>query len=234
MRCLDPRKMKDEQEKCIADMKEILRYLVEVNKIDIENCDQISNEYRLVLRNERFNSFNTESDRLDHYHRDIMSQNIEYQKLWKITKMLLILSHGQASVERGFSFNKNIERENMTEGTFVAQRIIKDRIIAAGGVLSVPITAKMLISVRSSYSRYKDDLQKKKQENETTEQNSKRKLVLEEIEVIKKRKIEVQKDKDAMVQKADQLYDEAETTRKLALVSQANSLKKSAKEKKQQ
>ena len=50
--------------------------------------------------------------------------------------MLLILSHGQASVERGFSFNKNIERENMTEGTFVAQRIIKDRLIAAGGVLN--------------------------------------------------------------------------------------------------
>ena len=119
----------------------------------------------------------------------------------------------------------------MTEATFVAQRIIKDRLIAAGGVLSVPITAKMLISVRSSSSRYKNDLQKKKKENETTEQNSKRKLVLEEIEVIKKRKIEVQKDKDAMVQKADQLYDEAETTRKLALVSQANSLKKSAKEK---
>ena len=34
-----------------------------------------------------------------------------------------------------------------------------------------------------------------------------------------------------MVQKADQLYDEAETARKLVLASQANSLKKSAKEK---
>ena len=31
---------------------------------------------------------------------------------------------------------ENIERENMTEATFVAQRIIKDRLIAAGGVLN--------------------------------------------------------------------------------------------------
>jgi len=29
-----------------------------------------------------------------------------YSKLWNVVRMLLVLSHGQAAVERGFSINK--------------------------------------------------------------------------------------------------------------------------------
>ena len=54
-----------------------------------------------------------------------------------------MLSRSQASVERGFSVNKEIEVENLHEHSLVAQQ-------AVGGVLNVPITKKLLAATASS------------------------------------------------------------------------------------
>lgn len=43
-----------------------------------------------------------------------------------MTKLALVLSHGQASVERGFSINKELIVENPKELSLVAQRLIVD------------------------------------------------------------------------------------------------------------
>jgi len=42
--------------------------------------------------------------------------------------MVLILSHGNAAVESGFSVNKELLVENMEEETIVAQRVVFDAI----------------------------------------------------------------------------------------------------------
>ena len=55
---------------------------------------------------ELFTSFSLSAFRLDTLMLDTMSINDTYSKLWKVVKMLLVLSHGQATVERGFSMNK--------------------------------------------------------------------------------------------------------------------------------
>jgi len=49
-----------------------------------------------------------------------------YSKLWNVVRMLLVLSHGQAAVERGFSINKQAEEVHLQAETFVAKRIISD------------------------------------------------------------------------------------------------------------
>jgi len=36
-----------------------------------------------------------------------------YSKLWNVVRMLLVLSHGQAAVERGFSMNKQAEEVHL-------------------------------------------------------------------------------------------------------------------------
>ena len=46
--------------------------------------------------------------------------------MWCVFKLLLCLSHGQASVERGFSVNSNLLVENMHEDSLIAQRISHD------------------------------------------------------------------------------------------------------------
>ncbi|KAJ8893124.1 hypothetical protein PR048_005707 [Dryococelus australis] len=42
--------------------------------------------------------------------------------VWNVIKMLLILSHGQASVERSFSANKASKFENLKEASYVSHR----------------------------------------------------------------------------------------------------------------
>ena len=59
--------------------------------------------------------------RLDVLLYDSMVHVSEWADLWDLTRKLLLLSHGQASVERGFSVNKEISVENMTQLTFTAQ-----------------------------------------------------------------------------------------------------------------
>ena len=63
-------------------------------------------------------------------------------KLWPVTKKLLILSRGQATVERGFAIH--IVVENLREVSVVSQRVVYDAIATAGGLCDVPITKSML------------------------------------------------------------------------------------------
>ena len=68
----------------------------------------------------------------------------QHQKLLEVVKICLVVSHGQASVERGFSVNKEVE--NLKDQSVVAQRLICDYAKSVGGVLSVPINKEMLQS----------------------------------------------------------------------------------------
>jgi len=51
-----------------------------------------------------------------------------YSKLQNVVRMLLVLSQGQAAVERGFSINKQAEEVHLQAETFVTRRIICDHV----------------------------------------------------------------------------------------------------------
>ena len=57
---------------------------------------------------EKFVSFRVREDRLDHFLYEELIEKREFEDLWTLFKQLLTLSHGQASVERGFSVNKEV------------------------------------------------------------------------------------------------------------------------------
>ena len=50
----------------------------------------------------------------------------QFSNLKNVFQILLIISHGQALVERGFSTNKQLVDHNMIGETLFAQRIIED------------------------------------------------------------------------------------------------------------
>ena len=83
--------------------------------------------------------------------------------------IVLFLSHDHASVEHGFSVNKQmerakqVERANLCEETFVDQRIVNDHVKADGGVMSVDLSNELLASCASSRG------QKQEQRLTTTE-----------------------------------------------------------------
>ena len=45
-------------------------------------------------------------------------------------KVILNPSHGQASVERGFSINKSVLNVNITEESIVSKKLVRDHMIA--------------------------------------------------------------------------------------------------------
>ena len=51
-----------------------------------------------------------------------------HKMAWPVVQKLLVLSHEQATVERGFSINKEVVVENQTLQSLVARRIVKDHI----------------------------------------------------------------------------------------------------------
>ena len=61
-----------------------------------------------------------------------------------VVKLLLFLSHGQASVERGFSVNKETIADHLSQKALVGWRVICDHVRTVGGVLNVSITKELM------------------------------------------------------------------------------------------
>ena len=57
------------------------------------------------------------------YHR-LLAGSDDYGQLWSVIKMVLLLSHEQATVERGFSANRQVDDDNLHADTFCGRRLI--------------------------------------------------------------------------------------------------------------
>ena len=75
----------------------------------------------------------------------------QLNKLCYIFKILLILSHGQAQVERGFSTNSQILVDNLHSESLIAQRVINDHMkVHELAPYEVKITKKLIDDVKQS------------------------------------------------------------------------------------
>ena len=68
----------------------------------------------------------------------------------------MILSHGNACVESGFSNNKSLLQENMKNESLFTQRMVFDGIQHDGGYLKVNISQGMLRYVCNSCKAYEN------------------------------------------------------------------------------
>ena len=57
--------------------------------------------------------------------------------------MVLVLSHGNAEAERGFSVNKHILQDNMKERLMIAQRVVHQAIAKAGKFTNINIDKQL-------------------------------------------------------------------------------------------
>ena len=135
--------------------------------------------------NPDFQSFIVGESRLDVLFYDSMANVTEWADLWELTKKLLLLSHGQASVERGFSINKEISVENMTAQTLISQRVIKDHLLNVGGVTKVSLTKELLVSASHARQRYQAHLDEEKRKKGEQKRGEKRKATLEELDSLR-------------------------------------------------
>jgi len=154
-------------------------------KLDCDEVMQQFDDFIHTFANGELENFSVADDRLDIFLRSRMAAN--YPKAWSVCELALLLSHGQASIERGFSVNKELVVENQSEQTLSARRIIKDRIIPVNGVTNVEITRNMVLAARIARAKYANYLAQQKEEQEAEKRNKKRKEETDELEGKRKR-----------------------------------------------
>jgi hypothetical protein len=169
-------------------LKKVLAFLVQLQKVNERDCDDIISEFSgyldtiPVVGSDKFCNFNPVCTRVDIFYSEQLKS---FPKLFSLIKMLLVLSHGQASVERGFSVNKEVEVENLMKQSVVAQRVVCEAVKSAGGVSEIKLVNELMTSCSLARQRYTAHLEKAKELKKSEEQKQKRKAVLDEIDEIK-------------------------------------------------
>ncbi|CAL1262687.1 unnamed protein product [Larinioides sclopetarius] len=236
MSCLDPRRMAKQAHSCYRKMKIVLSVLVNCKRLQEKECDSILMEFNsffneVACNSEEFETFDAFKNRLDKFLSKYLEGKKSYQKLWAVIKILLILSHGQAVVERGFSVNKNIEVENLKEESYVAKRLILDELNKCGGANNFQITKELRLCAKNARCKYIENINKQKSQCQNEEKNKKRKQITEELNDLKSKKMKIEETVSSLQKSADKLAEKAEKNRDFQSIAESNSFRKTAKEK---
>ena len=99
-------------DQAIKMFQEALQRLTETRWKTSEEADTVLAEYRKLVSDakryhlDKMSSFKIKTDRLDSFLFKVLQNQNESQQLWITMQLILTLSHGQTTVERGFSVNK--------------------------------------------------------------------------------------------------------------------------------
>ena len=150
----------------------------------------------------------TEYKRIDVYWRSIgelldSSGKRMFFHLSVLAKTLLLLTHGNADPERGFSLNKNllaIHGTTINEDTIVAIRMVKDFISHKGGTLNVEINKEMIASSRFAWSRYNIYLENKREEERIKKKLEEEQAAAKEAAEMESEKTKKRKEKKEQIE----------------------------------
>lgn len=147
-----------------------------------------------------------------------MGTKPSFSKVWDVVKILLVLSHGKASVERGFSINKELIVENQRERSLVAQRLIVEHVRSVGGITKVEITKEVHLSAAGARQKYHGYLEEQKKKKEHQAVDLKRKALTDDLEDLKKKRARMEADICALEKSADEYAEKAESSSNLAFI----------------
>ena len=173
LNCLNPLMVaaSSKNAECFKKFDGVLNAFVNAKKVEASKCDVLRAQYNdflteTVVENvDVFSEFDRKRERVDELYAKYMNTE-KYRDLFAMVKLILILSHGQASVERGFSIMKQMMKDNLSEDTFTSQRIVIDHIKSVGGCVNVKINTEMKKEVKMARQRYTAYLEAKKHESE--------------------------------------------------------------------
>ena len=146
-------------------------YLIDAKRVSLSCADRANMSWVKLTSSAEFTSnaadFAKETDkeksRLDYFFRTELGDRVKHHNLYEIIKMLLVLSPGNAEVERGFSINKNLIRDDLSEESLIAQRLVYQAVPTNGRkILVVEIDKQMIADVRMALLRRKQALEAKK------------------------------------------------------------------------
>ena len=188
--CLDPKLISQTPIKAVKLFNEAADCIVEANVYDNSsiNIESVVHQFQVFVdenaENGDFKNFNYKNDkhRLDTLYYRYMFGKDEFKAAWDFISKLLVISHGQASVERGFSINKHASFVNQSEDSLVARRIVRDHINYVGGLENLIITKELLKHCKSAHAKYKARLEDIKRDKASKEKQTAREAVQKEID----------------------------------------------------
>jgi len=151
---------------CQQRISSALTCFQDCNRLSPIECDLIETELKDLIAKpsvrEAAKNY-SRKDRLDHFWRKILKTYECSELLTDFIHSVLILSHGNSFVERGFSINKEMVIENQLPSSLVGMRQVYDGVQAMGGLDKVVVTKKMINKVRLARSEYARALEEKKE-----------------------------------------------------------------------
>ena len=120
-----------------------------------------------------------EQSRADHYWHSVFSLKTlvgekKYPLLEKLVKSILSLHHGNSTVERSLSDNKNTvqnERDHLLEGTIIGLRRMKEYARSKGGAEHVVISERMVKHIIEARKLDEERLRKEREAKEELKRN---------------------------------------------------------------
>ena len=118
----------------------------------LDNCKQQHDEFLEDIQfKHKKNSLKSNylTDRLDDFLCPYLADEKKYENLWYVCEIVMILSHEQSSIERGFSINKEILDNNLLEKSLRSQRLIYEHFTSENIVLHeyiIPQALKKIVS----------------------------------------------------------------------------------------
>ena len=239
---LDPRVMVSNPDQAVKMFQEVLQRLIETRWKTSEEADTVLAEYRKLVSDtkryhlDKFSSFKITTDRLDSFLFEVLQNQNESQQLWITVQLILTLSHGQATVERGFSVNKEVLAPNLQETSLVAMRPVHSSMqVARCKVADFVVNDALLSSCAHARNRYQMYLMERKAVQERTTKGQKRKALMEELTSAKKAKEDLEQVSKKLVNTADKKAKEAEKQKDFtvmkALLVESNAARSRSEEK---
>ena len=137
----------------------------------------------------------------------------------------MTLSHGQASVERGFSANGTVVEQNLNEKSIAARRLVKDHMLSNNlQPYNIEISNKMIINVKSAHQRYRSHLRSIAETKKNKENQLVKKVVSDEMKDVEARRGQLKKTSEMLQGDFVKFVKEAEEKQDLALISKANAI----------
>ena len=126
---LSPIYMAEYTERAELYFEKLLFLLVAERKLKPSVADSAKSEYSLLVNvivkenKDEFLLYQKDTDRLEAFLWKFIGSASQFMNLRNVVKLVLILSHGQAQVERGFSTNRGLLDQTMRGDILIAQRM---------------------------------------------------------------------------------------------------------------
>ena len=235
----DPKVMIATEEEVLKQkMKILMQRIVKLKIVTFNTADNALQQYSAMLQNvlvasqDGFLSFNRKEQRLDEFFFGTLKVDEKYPDLASVMIIIFVLSHGQASVERGFNDNNVVLKDNQSTDSVIARRFIKNYMNSKKvGPHTMTITSGLIRSVRYSHQRYLQYLDSLKQVEKKNKKKDELVGVENELKAITTQCHDIKTTIDVLDSKFVNLAKKADETKNYMLLTEGTALKRSSEEK---